>query len=375
MLESLSPGALFQFTERVISTLAPEGFLHSGLRQETTGGVSRLLLGRCLLTIDATDVAGEVGCSGSIHFAGLRGIDHREAREARRVSRCLEDLPQLRKAAEEGAVDWASLREIVRKASPETEERWLQLAHNLNYRKIARIVSRTRVGEIPVEDLGPEVDPVETLIQCRLDMIRANIMQEVMRKLSEEHGRPVTFTEHLEILWAQYLTGDYSPESVRKICDEAAKDVAAQRPARVEETPWAAVAATEDACPEAPEMALVQAAPPHWTNERLRFNENARGLTPAQRQEILRRDAYRCSTPGCPNHLWLEVHHIVFYSRGGATVPGNVLIACGACHRNVHKNLLRITGQAPDGLTWSNRQGFRVGGVRAAEWLGLLNTC
>ena len=356
MLESLSPGDLFQLTQRVISTL----------------GVSRLLLGRCLLTIDTTDVAGEVGCSGSIHFAGLHGIDHREAREARRVSRCLEDLPQLRKAAEEGAIDWASLREIVRKATPETEERWLQLAQNLNYRKIARIVSRTQVGEMPLEDPGPEV---ETLIQCRLDMIRASIMHEVMRKLSEEHGRPVSFTEHLEMLWAQYLTGEYSPESLHKICQEAAKDVAAQRPARVEETPWVAVAATEKACPEAPEMALVQAAAPHWSNERLRFNENARGLTPAQRQEILRRDAYCCSTPGCPNHLWLEVHHIVFYGAGGATVPMNLLVACGRCHGNVHKGLLSITGQAPDGLTWRNRKGFRVGGVRAAEWLGLLNTC
>ena len=54
----------------------------------------------------------------------------------------------LRQAAEEGEIDSATLREIVRKATPETEERWLQLAQSLNYRKIARIVSQTRVGEI-----------------------------------------------------------------------------------------------------------------------------------------------------------------------------------------------------------------------------------
>ena len=35
---------------------------------------------------------GEVGCSGSIHYAGLHGVDHREAREARRVARRLEEL-------------------------------------------------------------------------------------------------------------------------------------------------------------------------------------------------------------------------------------------------------------------------------------------
>ena len=280
-LESLNTEDLFQLTLRVISTL----------------GVSRVLLGRCLLTIDAADAAGEVGCSGSIHYAGLHGVDHREAREARRVARCLEELPVLRKAAEVGAID------------------------------------------------------------------------------SEAEGRPVTFKEHLSILWVQHLTGSYSEESTRNVWENAARDVAAQRPARVEEAPWAAVAAVEEECPESPGLSLVQAAPiPHWTNERLRFNGEARALTPAQRQEVLRRDGYCCATPGCPNHLWMEVHHIVFYSQKGATVPPNLVIACSICHRNIHKGLLRVTGTAPDGLLWANRLGSAVGGSRVGEWLGLLNT-
>ena len=99
-----------------------------------------------------------VTCSGSIHFAALHGVDHREAREARRVSRCPEDLPILRQAAEDGGIDWASLPEIVHKATPETEERWLELAQHLNYRKIARIVSRTGIGEIDGR-LLPRITP------------------------------------------------------------------------------------------------------------------------------------------------------------------------------------------------------------------------
>ena len=52
-------------------------------------------------------------------------------------------------------MDWASLREIVRKATPETEQRWLELARRLCYRKIERIVRRTEMGEQP--DTGFQV--------------------------------------------------------------------------------------------------------------------------------------------------------------------------------------------------------------------------
>ncbi|CAN0456836.1 unnamed protein product, partial [Phaeothamnion confervicola] len=75
----------------------------------------------------------------------------REAVEARRVALRLEELPVLREQAENGTIPWASLREIVSKATVETEARWAELAARLTTGRIARLVSVTRKGEMPGE--------------------------------------------------------------------------------------------------------------------------------------------------------------------------------------------------------------------------------
>ncbi len=59
--------------------------------------------------------------------------------------------------------------------------------------------------------------------------------------------------------------------------------------------------------------------------------------------------------PGCENHIWLEAHHLVAYALGGLTVPINLLMLCG-CHRLVHRGKLKIRGQAPDRLTFTDSQ-------------------
>jgi hypothetical protein len=109
----------------------------------------------------------------------------------------------------------------------------------------------------------------------------------------------------------------------------------------VAEAPLAAVASD---LPGAPNLQWVQSARPHWENDRLKFNRSSRHITPAHRKEILRRDGYprcplpgtrgreplrgRCSVPGCPHMLWLQVHHIVFYCEGGVTLPDNLVAVC-----------------------------------------------
>ena len=80
-------------------------------------------------------------------------------------------------------------------------------------------------------------------------------------------------------------------------------------------------------------------------------------MTPAQRRQLIRRERFCCSTPGCQNHIWLEAHHIVAYAVGGLTVPGNLLMLCSACHKLVHQGKLKISGTAPDDLTFTDSQG------------------
>ena len=109
-----------------------------------------------------------------------------------------------------------------------------------------------------------------------------------------------------------------------------------------------------------------------WASTRVRFTINARSTTKAQSREILRRDCWCCSTPGCCNRIWLHIHHLESYSKGGKTEPGNLIGLCSACHKNTHDGLLKIERQADGRLLFFDQFGNRLDrqvDLHIAEWL------
>ena len=103
-------------------------------------------------------------------------------------------------------------------------------------------------------------------------------------------------------------------------------------------------------------------------------NPKSRIPSKAQRRNILRRDGHCCSVPGCPNTLWLEVHHIIFYADGGLTQPDNLITICSRCHKNVHEGRLKIVGNAPHGARFLNQFGKDMQRERTLEmafWLDI----
>jgi 5-methylcytosine-specific restriction endonuclease McrA len=52
------------------------------------------------------------------------------------------------------------------------------------------------------------------------------------------------------------------------------------------------------------------------------------------RQQILRRDGWRCQT--CGKMSSLEVHHMEFRSHSGADSEENLITLCTACHAAAH---------------------------------------
>ncbi len=53
------------------------------------------------------------------------------------------------------------------------------------------------------------------------------------------------------------------------------------------------------------------------------------------RQQILRRDGWRCQSCGTMSNL--EVHHKEFRSHSGADTEENLITLCAACHAGVHR--------------------------------------
>ena len=58
------------------------------------------------------------------------------------------------------------------------------------------------------------------------------------------------------------------------------------------------------------------------------------GLYEALRQQVLRRDGWRCQS--CGSTLNLEVHHQQFRSHQGEDAEHNLITLCNRCHARVH---------------------------------------
>lgn len=90
------------------------------------------------------------------------------------------------------------------------------------------------------------------------------------------------------------------------------------------------------------------------------FGSSSRVIPPAMRSLVVRRDRH-CRFAGCRARID-EVHHVVFYSRGGPTRSDNLLGLCWFHHHLVHEGGWCLTGDAnhdikgtgPDGRVWAN---------------------
>ena len=372
----------------------------------------RLLLGRCLLALHENKGYKEFGCSSAVHYATqILGIGDREARECRRVARELQPLPELTLAAEAGSIVWSKLREVVRKASPETENYWLSLCGPFNSGQIQDLVKRTPWGSLPGE-VAEEEELVSTELRCPLAPRVFRMLAEARRLYSIEQDEAVTNADILEAALASYIAGrPVDTEVLNKAREEADKDLQAQEarglplvqkaraiaeemgllgeaPAEEQgeeeqatEAELIAVALGTPSLeePEQPsepkrltcvaELELPQAS---WTNPRLRFNPHKRLATKAQRREILRRDGWKCSVPGCCSSVWLHLHHLKSYAEGGETKPENVASLCAGCHRNLHAGLLQISVNTEGKLIYLDAEGRRLDrsvNLEMAGWL------
>ena len=116
----------------------------------------------------------------------------------------------------------------------------------------------------------------------------------------------------------------------------------------------------------------------------LKFNPNSRFPTKAQRKALLRRDRYCCRTPGCTNHLFLEIHHIKRYSQGGKTLPEFLVTLCSRCHKNTEEGKLfirRARGEESGQLIFTDQHGNNLEQLKRQEralwldfWLGWKGT-
>jgi hypothetical protein len=69
-----------------------------------------------------------------------------------------------------------------------------------------------------------------------------------------------------------------------------------------------------------------------------------------------------CRFPGCGSTAFANAHHIVWWSRGGATDLNNLLLICGFHHRLIHEHGWTIERAGDGRVRWFRADGSRYRG-------------
>jgi hypothetical protein len=67
---------------------------------------------------------------------------------------------------------------------------------------------------------------------------------------------------------------------------------------------------------------------------------------------VLERDEHACGIPGCSKRHGLEVHHVVWRSKGGTDHMSNRRAVCHGHHQAIHAGRIRVRGRALHALIY-----------------------
>ena len=274
------------------------------------------------------------------YAAAELGFTDNKIREFIRLARSLDELPGLKRALQDGEIDWTKARTVARVATPRNEGSWLALAKKGSNRELEDKVRRARhrsthaSPDLFAESNAPAAAPrsahaePESLPAPRSQAafslppeLKAKLEAciETLRKRGDRRSRE-------ELLIAAF--------------DALVNGSPASRDAK--STPYQIVIYKCQACGEArlPTGAKLEGSVAAAAECDCRIHKagarSRASIPPARRREVLVRDGHRCRTPGCGRTQFLEVHHQQPRCQGGGNGVDNLITLCSACHRLLH---------------------------------------
>jgi hypothetical protein len=296
---------------------------------------------------------------------------HRVAEERLRLANALPALPKISEAIQNGELNFSKAKELVRIATPETEQAWIGKAQNLNVREVEQAVAGHAKGDLPGDPVDPKLVRKTLWLSVRPET--EVMFREAKRAVEKERGERLDEDAVLEALCRAFLSGGRT-SFASSTAARGSETASAPRGAETDSAPrggetdsWEAGAndgaapyrvavtvcsecnrgwqhgggAVEEMTPAAVERAQCDA---QWIGELdSGIVERARQeISPATRRKVLHRDQGRCQVPGCRAHKNLDVHHIRHRAQGGTNDLANLVTLCEAHHLCHHEGTLAI---------------------------------
>ncbi|MFO0727934.1 MAG: HNH endonuclease signature motif containing protein [Myxococcota bacterium] len=365
-----------------------------------------LELGQWLLAAKRVRVHNHLGFGSFSEYVTRRlGYNAKSALDRLRVAEALERLPKLRGMLRRGERSWSALREITRRATPETEDAWIARTEGKTVREIERMASLQPGGQGPeatyrvvvelsaadyadflaaAEHARTEIGPAAS----QQEVVMAMVHRELGRRGESEPGyqTAVTLCAGCERTWRQEAGQSIEVADAVGACarcdaevvgatvveptahggrDEAEPlDDPTEHVHRLEVLRPATTSGAAGPEPTAhvgrAEATLRHHVRRHGAPGLLDlvaeiFAGPMRTLTPALRKAVRARDGGRCVVPGCTHFRFVDIHHLVPVAMGGPHALANLVSLCTAHHQRLHEGVLAVE---PDGsLGWAVRQG------------------
>lgn len=299
------------------------------------------------------------------------GFSASRAADFIRLADRLDELPHVRQSVASGELGYTKAREIIKIASPKTEDDWLVEAAQSSRRELEQKVRKARerakarsnepaaaqVELLPAVEPEPDksttgrpatgrpttgrpaaeipVDDAPTTVTIRLTATQRAQYDALWQRL----GRAPNADDLLEAL-ASLADAHVQPTTPTDTTTTTSPDVSPRG-----DTSRPPVQIHVHQCPD---CGAVEAAGRHLDRpdrERLACDaaiaiagqRNTYTIAPRTRREVLARDRHRCRAPGCDHRRHLEVHHIVARAKGGTNDAANLITLCSACHRLWHE--------------------------------------
>jgi hypothetical protein len=327
------------------------------------------LLG-CIRRFDDSGEWDRQGLVSCAHWLSWRiGLDLGTAREKVRVARALGALPRIDDALRRGVLSYAKVRAVTRVATPDNEERLLEIALGTTGGQLERVCRRFRRALAIVDGeraderrfvrdevlpsglvrITAVLQPDEAaLVMKAIEMARLQAAPPPPDSSAETPPPPTApvlpAADALTKVAKSFLAhgesggsgGDRYQIVVHLDHDPLAPDGALA--ATLDDgTPISAETFRRIAC-DAGLVPMLHGA----RGDAIDAGRRTRTIPPSLRRALWARDG-GCQFPGCTNRLYVHAHHVHHWAHGGLTTADNLVLLCSAHHRLVHEGGFQVS--------------------------------
>jgi hypothetical protein len=322
---------------------------------------------RLLVLAEELELWRHFGCATLFEYLErFCDLQPRTSREYLRVARALTALPIMREMLDAKRINYSTARELTRVATPDNEAAWLHAVAGLSAREIEEEVAGRAPGDGPDAPKDPD-RLVKLVLEVRESTYAAFV--DARCRYTDERGDRLSDDEVVLAMCRERADADLDADADLEAdadLDPNADSSADVEPARSA----AAYQLSITTCRSCAKSFLLAAGRevevPPATFEAARCDARFIGdlevdtppralssVTPRMKEQVLARDRFRCTVPGCRAKRFLQLHHIKFESLGGPNLMWNLTAACTGHHQQLHEGKLVVDGQAPYALVWS----------------------